>query len=1023
MAAEINPNRISGLASGLDTKSIIDKLVAAERKKVEPVESRKQEKQLELDSWKQVKTYVENVKSTAGIIAKKSLWEGKLVSSSNPEIVEAIATSGAKPGKHTLIVDKLALNHQIASQGFASKDEQIGKGTTYIAIGEDLEQKLAVDKSNNTLQGYVDSINGMDIGVNASIIKTGNKERPFQVVLTSQNTGRAGEINIRSEVTDEGVLPSFDPYYTQPGKWKGIDKPEQEERKASGTGASTASPKLVGNYIGEEPLGLTFTVVNTGIVGVTESLQMRWEDDQGRFGYLDLGSFAYTPGEPVEVVDGISMIINEGEIIVNDSFTASAKNQESELFWWKNEDQRASSIRQPTQWARQHTEGGPIITGKYDSDEDDSFTLTVAGGGQIGAADGLRIEYESELGVRGTVFVGKGYEPGTKLSLGKGLEISLKPGILQEGDSSTFDYQADSTADFWWLEESEQVEGGKVVELTNWISSEVDEDEQIQAPLAISDIKGIHVSTAEKAIVGKYTDFEPKVYTFEVLKSGSIGVTNGIEMRWEDDKGNSGVLDVGGDAYTAGDPIAFDAGLSLVLGAGSVFETDSFTFRTFTPVIQPPQDAEIRFGATDLGGGLVITNSTNSFEDVIDGVKLNLLATDEKPITINIRGDTETAMEGIREFVQKYNEMLLFFKEVTKYDQETDEAAALQGDRNLPRIQAETSRIFIDPIAGLDSDRNLLINLGLKLDSAGLIAMDEEKMYNALNDDLSKVANLFRSFGQIENSGITFLSSSEKTSISGSEGFEIDITGAASTGYYETPLIQGAVEINEENRRIQVTVNGRESEEIMLETGVVSVEQLAKDLQRSIKNDTRLGKMKIVVTSEAGKIRIRSNSTGSRSVVDLKSLNEGLELHPMTDGTSVEGKDVQGSIDGVAMEGSGRVLSGMEGTDYEGLKLYVTLSENQISEGIEGNMVITKGVATKVLEYIEGITKSETGALEIYTTNTKEQLDSFTKEVKTLEDRVATKREKLIEKFARMEGKMGQLKSQQSYMSQQLAKI
>jgi len=1026
MAGEItsNPNVITGLASGMDTKGIVEQMIAAERKKVEPVEQRKEAKKLELDAWKQTKVYLDTVKSAAEKLSKKSLWEGKIVSSSHPEVVEAIATSGAKPGKHTLVVDKLALNHQIASQGFAAKEDSVGRGEVMISIGEDQTHRILIDETNDNLQGYVDAINTLDTDISANIIKTGNKEKPFQVVLTSKRTGREGEIKVVSSVNGEGEAPTFDPYYLQPGKWKGIVRAETGEKIATGTGASTAIPELIGEFTGEDALDLTFTVVNTGIIGVSENLRMRWEDNTGRYGYLDLGSFNYTPGEPLEIVDGVSLVLSEGEIIVNDVFTAQAKNQDSELYWWKSDEERAAQIKPPTSWKRQGTEGGPIITGKFDGEEDDVFTLKVIGSGQIGQAEDLKIEYESEGGTKGTAFVGKGYEPGSKLSLGNGLELDLKPGLLNDGDYATFEYQAESTADYWWLDDSERREGGQIVDLSNWISPEVDEDEEGVGPAAAKKPIGARVSNAGKTIVGTYTDFDPKVYTFTSLKSGSIGVTKGLELRWEDDAGNSGILKVGGDDYQVGNPIEFDSGLSLVLGEGSVFETDSFSFRTFTPVIQPPQDAEIRLGATELGGGLLITNPTNTLEDVIDGVKLNLLSTAEKPVTISVRGDTEKALEGIAEFTEVYNSTLQFFKDVTRYDKDTQEAAPLQGDRNLPRIQREANRIFIDPIIGLEDQKNMLISIGLKINQEGLINIDEEKLTNAINDNLSTVADLFRSHGTSENTGIVYLGSSEKTQISGKDGFEIDITSAATRGSYTTRQALGPVMIDDSNKEIYVTVNGRESEMITLETGTWEIEDIATDLQRKIINDKSLGKMKVVVTSEGGQLKIRSNVTGAKSSVSIRVENtQNVVNHPLMSGESVVGENVQGTIDGEAMEGSGQILTGAEGTEYEGLKLYISLTENQIGPGAEGNMIFTKGVGTKVMEYISDVMEPEKGALDIYTKNIEKQLKNYESELEKLEERITKKREKLSLKFAKMESQLGQLKSEQKYLTGQLAKL
>ncbi len=1027
MAADFNPNVVTGLASGMDTKSIVKQLIEAEKKKVEPIKARQEQKTLELDTWKQVKSQLEKVKTTSDVLSKKSMWEGKIVSSSNPEVVEALATSGAKPGKHTLVVDKLALSHQVASQSFEEKDTQIGQGKVVISVGEGEPETMVIDNSNNTLQGFANAINQKELGVTANIIKTGSKTKPYQIVLTSAKTGLEGKINIQVELDGELESPTFDPYYSQPDKWKGIKKLEEAKAKQpTGVGASTAIPELVGEYQGTEPLDLKFTVVNTGIVGTAESLRLRWEDNQDRYGYLDLGSFNYTPGEPIAVVDGISLIMSEGEILVNDTFEAKAKPQESELFWWKDATQRAPRIGQPKSWGKQATEGGPIITGKLDTGEDDRFTLKVIGNGTVGDGE-VQIEYTSENGLKGTAYVGSGYTPGSKLSLGHGLELTLNSGILTDGATATFDYQAGSTENFWWLDDAEQTSGDLVKNLTQWIQPEEEEEEEVigggEGLAQVRRPKGPRISNAKAQIVGKYDSFESKVYTFTALNSGAIGVTKGLELKWEDSQGNSGTLEVG-DGYQRGEPIAFDSGLSLVLGEGDVFETDSFNFRTFSPVIQPPQDAEVRLGATELGGGLTITNPTNVLDDVIDGVKLTLVATDPKPVTISIKGDTETAVKSVLDFVASYNEMLNYFQEVTKYDKDTKVAGPLQGDRNLPRIQAEMNRIFIDTVKGLPQDSNQLMALGLRLGDDGLIKVDEDKVQNLTEDNLAKVANLFRSYGEIENPGITYLSSSAKTKISGEEGYKLDITAAATRGFYATrPLLQ-MVEITEANQSIFVKVNGRESAEIKLNPGQYDIASLAKELQRAIIEDKFLVKLNIAVTQDEGRIVVRSNMTGARSSVTIRPKDPQLALtHPLAGGNSTDGLNVQGTIDGVEMNGAGQILSGPEGTKYEGLKLYVSLSDKQISEQTEGTLVFTKGVGTKVTEYIEKVMNPENGSLGTFTKNVEDQLKGYDKEVKVLEKRIEAKREKLKAKFANMEAKLGKLKSEQSYLTQQLSKL
>ncbi|NQU63890.1 MAG: flagellar filament capping protein FliD, partial [SAR324 cluster bacterium] len=357
-------------------------------------------------------------------------------------------------------------------------------------------------------------------------------------------------------------------------------------------------------------------------------------------------------------------------------------------------------------------------------------------------------------------------------------------------------------------------------------------------------------------------------------------------------------------------------------------------------------------------------------------------------------------------------------------DKDTQEAATLQGERNLPRIQREANRIFIDPIFGLEEDKNMLISIGLKINQEGLINIDEEKLTNAINDNLTTVADLFRSHGKSENSGIIYLGSTEKTQISGDKGFDIDITSAATRGSYSTKPISGPVTIDDSNKEIFVTVNGRESEKIILETGTYQIDNIANDLQRKIINDKNIGKMKVVVSAENGVLTVRSNVTGAKSSVSIRVENtENVLNHPLMNGNTVIGKDVEGTIDGVAMQGGGQILTGVEGTEYEGLKIFVSLTENQVAPGAESNMVFTKGVGTKVMEYIAKAMEPEKGALDIYTKNVEKQLENYKKELETLEDRIKKKREKLSLKFAKMEGQLGQLKSEQNYLTGQLAKL
>ena len=106
-------NSLQGLASGLNTKQIMDTIIQVERRRLEPVERRRADTQVELDAFNLVRTSLETLQETSQSLADRAIWDGKIVESSDESVITATATTGAKPGKNTLVVDRLALNHGI----------------------------------------------------------------------------------------------------------------------------------------------------------------------------------------------------------------------------------------------------------------------------------------------------------------------------------------------------------------------------------------------------------------------------------------------------------------------------------------------------------------------------------------------------------------------------------------------------------------------------------------------------------------------------------------------------------------------------------------------------------------------------------------------------------------------------------------------------------------------------------------------------------------------------------------------
>ena len=93
-----------------------------------------------------------------------------------------------------------------------------------------------------------------------------------------------------------------------------------------------------------------------------------------------------------------------------------------------------------------------------------------------------------------------------------------------------------------------------------------------------------------------------------------------------------------------------------------------------------------------------------------------------------------------------------------------------------------------------------------------------------------------------------------------------------------------------------------------------------------------------------------SDIYGSKSTLEIEAGEEkslsGLGLG-MYDAKT--GEDVVGTIDGIEATGRGQLLVGADGSEAEGLRLFITLPEDQVQSGEpEANVVVTKGIAVQL---------------------------------------------------------------------------
>ncbi len=224
-----------GAGSGIDTKSLANSLVAAEKAPRETAINKNITKNESLVSgFSAVKFALNSLKTAFDDLKDKSDFKSINATNSNTSAFTATPTSGADTGSHSVIVSSLAsAQRNTGTVGFASSTTAINSGSA-MSLSVDIAQSstgatgfaasstainggaamtltmggtafpgantVSIAAGADTPAGIVDAINNAGLGVTAALVNTGDATAPYKVVVTGA-AGSASAFTITSSAS------------------------------------------------------------------------------------------------------------------------------------------------------------------------------------------------------------------------------------------------------------------------------------------------------------------------------------------------------------------------------------------------------------------------------------------------------------------------------------------------------------------------------------------------------------------------------------------------------------------------------------------------------------------------------------------------------------------------------------------------------------------------------------------------------------------------------------------------------
>jgi flagellar hook-associated protein 2 len=193
-----------GLASGLDTNTIVDKLVTLESQPITANTARQAALTAQISSIGDLSSKIQAMASAAQALGTSGVSANTIAQT--PAGITAVAGAGALPGSYAITVNSVATAARARSQQFVDANDKVAGGTLNMTI-QGVATSITI-AANSDLGSVVKQINSSGAPISAAVVSDGSH---MYVSLTNRNTGKPigsaanGGLTIDSDTTGLGL--------------------------------------------------------------------------------------------------------------------------------------------------------------------------------------------------------------------------------------------------------------------------------------------------------------------------------------------------------------------------------------------------------------------------------------------------------------------------------------------------------------------------------------------------------------------------------------------------------------------------------------------------------------------------------------------------------------------------------------------------------------------------------------------------------------------------------------------------
>ena len=210
--------RLPGLATGIDTATLIEQLMVVNSRRLASYQVRKMGFEEETTALNELRAKVNALNSAVTAISNADSIEVYKASTSNANVLDVAVSENAAEGSHSILINQLATTETWIQDisTFDYKTDYVGGGT-FIYSYNHQERQITAVADETTLEDLVGLINNdeKNPGVTASLLYQGGK---YHLMLSGQNTGEDYEISVNASSTEVWASSTAGGSFTDDGE-------------------------------------------------------------------------------------------------------------------------------------------------------------------------------------------------------------------------------------------------------------------------------------------------------------------------------------------------------------------------------------------------------------------------------------------------------------------------------------------------------------------------------------------------------------------------------------------------------------------------------------------------------------------------------------------------------------------------------------------------------------------------------------------------------------------------------------